>query len=217
MRKRHLLAVPIAAGIAAGVATVPGERAEASGDFTLTDTMRNGSGARSTINVQLSGDQMTIAIRGTGFTPNLAHLQHLHGSFAADKDFTCPTADADKDKDGQVTTEEGLPAYGDMMIALTTDGDTSVESALAFDRMPVADAQGKLSYKRTITLPDAAADKLRNLHVVQHGLDVNGNDRYDTEALGVSTFASSMGVTGVPEEATNPATCGTVGPVLLHV
>ena len=30
------------------------------------------------------------------------------------------------------------------------------------------------------------------------------------EALGESSFAKSLGVDGIPEEATNPATCGTV-------
>jgi hypothetical protein len=33
---------------------------------------------------------------------------------------------------------------------------------------------------------------------VQHGLDVNGNDKYDLEGLGESTFAKSLGVSGVP-------------------
>lgn len=51
---------------------------------------------------------------------------------------------------------------------------------------------------------------LKNLHIVQHGLDANGNDKYDLDALGESTFAKSLGVNGIPEEATNPATCGTV-------
>jgi hypothetical protein len=48
------------------------------------------------------------------------------------------------------------------------------------------------------------------LHVVQHGIDVNNNDKYDTEALGISTFAQRLGVPNVPEEATDPASCGVV-------
>jgi hypothetical protein len=48
------------------------------------------------------------------------------------------------------------------------------------------------------------------LHVVQHGIDVNNNDKYDLDALGVSTFAENLGVRDVPEEATNPASCGVV-------
>jgi hypothetical protein len=86
---------------------------------------------------------------------------------------------------------------------------------LAVDRMPVADADGNLSYQRTIPasdIPDGVVDNVENLHIVQHGLDVNGNDKYDMAALGESEFAASLGVEGIPEEATNPATCGEVTP-----
>jgi hypothetical protein len=48
------------------------------------------------------------------------------------------------------------------------------------------------------------------VHVVQHGIDANNNDKYDVEALGVSTFADSLGVPNIPEEATDPASCGVV-------
>ena len=46
--------------------------------------------------------------------------------------------------------------------------------------------------------------------MVQHGIDVNHNGKYDVAALGVSTFAENLGVSGVPEEATDPANCGVV-------
>ncbi|MDE9364604.1 hypothetical protein PZ938_03220 [Luteipulveratus sp. YIM 133132] len=176
----------------------------------LTDTMGNNSGSHSTATVHVMGDQLSVHITGSGFTPNSPHAQHFHGSFSENKNFTCPTSAADKNGDGQVSTEEGLPMYGDIMISLTTKGDTSPKSGLAVDRMPVADAQGNLSYDRTITLPAGAGAKLKNLHIVQHGLDANGNDKYDLDALGESTFAKSLGVSGIPQEATNPATCGTV-------
>jgi hypothetical protein len=48
------------------------------------------------------------------------------------------------------------------------------------------------------------------VHVVQHGIDVNHNDKYDIAALGESTFAKSLGLNNVPEEATDPASCGVV-------
>lgn len=178
--------------------------------INLTDTMGNDSGSQATARISLNGDAMTVNIQGTGFTPNSPHAQHFHGSFSDNQDFTCPTSASDKDGDGQVNTEEGLPQYGDIVISLTTTGDTSKSSGLAVDRMPKADADGNLSYSRTIQLPSGGADKLRNLHVVQHGLDANGNGKYDADALGESTFAKSLGVSGIPEEATNPATCGTI-------
>ncbi|MCM3554265.1 hypothetical protein M3697_03970 [Janibacter melonis] len=202
------MVVPAAAAMLLASAT--GASAEDRYSMKLLDTMGNNSGSSSTADVTVDGDEMTIKIQGSGFTPNSPHAQHFHGSFDANKDFTCPTAADDADGDGQVNTEEGLPRYGDVMISLTTKGDTSAKSGLAVDRMPVADADGNLSYERTIALPAGAGAKLKNLHVVQHGLDANGNDKYDMEALGESSFATSLGVDGIPEEATNPATCGTV-------
>lgn len=202
------LATPAACAIVLAGAT--GASADEKWTMNLTDTMGNDSGSSSTAHLTIAGDQLTVDITGTGFTPNSPHAQHFHGSFEDNKDFTCPTSAADADGDGQVNTEEGLPTYGDIMISLTTKGDTSPDSGLAVDRMPVADADGNLSYSRTITLPDGAGPKLKNLHIVQHGLDANGNDKYDMEALGESSLAVSLGVKGIPEEATNPATCGTV-------
>lgn len=192
------------------MAGATGAQAADNYDMKLTDTMGNSSGSSSTAQLTVDGDSLKISIKGTGFTPNAPHAQHFHGSFTDDKKFTCPDSSADKDGDGQVNTEEGLPMYGDIILSLTTSGDTSPKSGLAIDRMPKADADGNLSYSRTIELPEGAGAKLKNLHIVQHGLDANGNDKYDLEALGESTFAKSLGVDGIPEEATNPATCGTV-------
>jgi len=100
-------------------------------------------------------------------------------------------------------------------MALTTRGDTSAKSVLDLDRFPVADANGELSYERTIPadqIQDSIVEHIEHLHIVQHGLDANGNDKYDVKALGESVFAKSLCVAGVPEEGTNPATCGEVVP-----
>ncbi|CAN5790871.1 hypothetical protein BH20ACT6_BH20ACT6_04010 [soil metagenome] len=81
--------------------------------------------------------------------------------------------------------------------------------------MPVADDSGNLDYSRTIpasAVPAGVVDNLDNLHIVQHGIDANGNDKYDLNALGESSFAKSLGVNGIPEEATDPAACGMIQP-----
>ena len=208
MTSKAALALPGTALLILAGAT--GANAADSWNMKLTDTMGNDSGSSSTAKLTVDGDSLKISIKGKGFTPNSPHAQHFHGSFSGDKKFTCPDSSADKDGDGQVNTEEGLPMYGDVILSLTTSGDTSAKSGLAIDRMPKADAKGNLSYDRTIALPAGAGAKLKNLHIVQHGLDANGNDKYDLDALGESTFAKSLGVNGIPEEATNPATCGTV-------
>jgi hypothetical protein len=79
--------------------------------------------------------------------------------------------------------------------------------------MPVADAHGRVDYHRTFAeadLPSGLLDHLSALHVVQHGIDVNHNGKYDLKGAGVSTFAQNLGINGVPEEATDPASCGVV-------
>ena len=58
--------------------------------------------------------------------------------------------------------------------------------------------------------PTGWSEQLSHLHVVQHGIDVNGNGEYYVEGAGESTFAKNLGVPGVPEEATDPASCGVV-------
>lgn len=172
---------------------------------------KSGVSGDATLTAEDNGD-LTVRISARGMVPNSPHAQHIHGS-AGGMDFTCPTQSADADGDGFVNTEEGLPAYGDIFISLTTTGDTAKQSGLAVDRMPKADAAGNLAYERTIKaaeLPKGTIAKLKDLHIVQHGIDANGNDKYDLQGLGESTFAKSLGVSGIPEEATNPASCGMV-------
>lgn len=183
-------------------------------NFNLDQLNASGASAQATITTNGDGS-MTVEITGTGFTPNAPHAQHIHGS-AESRQFFCPSPSTDDNGDGQIATEEAVEEYGDVMVSLTTKGDASADSGLAVDRMPVADAEGNLDYSRTIPagmIPAGLVENLENLHIVQHGLDANGNGKYDLEALGESVFAKSLGVSDIPEEATNPATCGEVNPV----
>ncbi|OLF11367.1 hypothetical protein BU204_30495 [Actinophytocola xanthii] len=210
MKSRNvLLAIPVA-----GLALLFGPVAHAQQEAVQIQLLDlNGTGATGTaILTPAAGGALTVSIEASGMTPNAPHAQHIHGS-ASGHDFMCPTKSADTDGDGFVNTEEGLPAYGDIFVSLTTQGDTTKTSGLAVDRMPTANAEGVLNYERTIeasALPAGTIEHLKDLHVVQHGIDVNDNGAYDMEALGESTFAKSLGVDGIPEEATNPATCGMV-------
>ncbi|HET7328143.1 MAG TPA: hypothetical protein VFJ14_12755 [Nocardioidaceae bacterium] len=193
--------------------TAPASAAETV-NFHLDDINDTGSTATATLTATDNGS-LHVEINGTGFTPNSPHAQHIHGEVGS-KEFVCPPPSADTDGDGLISTVEGVPAYGGVMVSLTTKGDTSAKSGLALDRFPVADAEGNLNYERTIPadmLPEGIVDSLQQLHIVQHGIDVNGNDKYDLEALGESPFAKSLGVNGVPAEGTFPATCGEVTPV----
>ncbi|MFJ2738063.1 hypothetical protein ACIO3O_00180 [Streptomyces sp. NPDC087440] len=163
----------------------------------------NDSGASGIAMLTLDGTKLTVKIEADGLVPGQPHAQHLHGSTDG-HDFHCPSASADKNGDGLVTTAEGIPDYGDINISLTTKGDTSKASGLAVDRMPTADAQGRLSYERTITVSQTAADHLQDLHVVQHGIDPNENKKYDF-SQGKSELDPKL-----PQEATAPASCGMI-------
>ncbi|RDH77380.1 hypothetical protein DVS77_15740 [Mycolicibacterium moriokaense] len=154
---------------------------------------------------------LRVQTNTSGLVPNSPHAQHIHGEQTG-RDFVCPLPDADTNGDGLISVAEGLPSYGPIDIALTTSGDTTPDSGLALDRFPTADATGHLVYDRTLSpgeLPDGVIAQLANLTVVQHGIDVDGNGRYNLDTrIGESTFAQSKGLQGVPAEAVFPANCG---------
>ncbi len=174
----------------------------------------NDSGASGKVVLTMTDDGgLTVSIRSKGLVPGQPHPQHIHGS-AGGHHFMCPTVkDDDTDGDGVLTNEEASGEYGTIFMALTTKGGATPQDGLDVARMPVADEQGRLDYDRTFSaaaVPDGLLENLGSLHVVQHGIDVNDNDKYDLDALGESTFAANLGVPNVPEEATDPASCGVV-------
>jgi hypothetical protein len=175
---------------------------------------QNDSGVSGTVRLTaLDNGGLKVVIRSQGLVPGQPHAQHIHGS-AHGGHFGCPTLKKnDKDGDGFLTNEEATGEYGTVFLALTTSGGATPQDGLAVDRMPVADSKGGLNYERTFsaeTVPEGLLEHLSSVHVVQHGIDANNNDKYDVERLGVSTFAESLGVKDIPEEATNPASCGVV-------
>ena len=207
--RRTLLAVPAAAAILLAVPSAA--YADESVQVQLDALNKSGASGTATLTTTDNGD-LKVSIRSKGMVPNSPHAQHLHGAVTG-MDFHCPDMSADKDGDGFLTVEEGLPMYGDIFISLTTKGDTTKTSGLAVDRMPTADADGNLSYDRTIPsadLPEGTIENLKDLHVVQHGIDANNNDKYDLQGRGESTLAKSAGLKGIPGEVTDPATCGMI-------
>lgn len=173
---------------------------------------QNGSGVRGWVRLTATDEgDLRVQVRADGLVPG-PHAQHIHGALGAGH-FQCSSVRDDTDGDGWVTNEEASGEYGNVFLALTTRGDVSARSGLDLDRMPAADRQGRLRYQRTMTaaqVPPGLIDELADVHVVQHGIDANGNGEYDLEALGESTFAAGLGLEDVPEEATNPAACGVV-------
>src|ERR671920_833188 len=161
----------------------------------------NRSGAEGHAILEKEGKKkVETEIHTKGLASKLPHAQHIHGFKKALSE--CPTL-ADSGRDNLITTAEGLPSYGPIQVSLTTKGDTSPKSALAVDRFPVANAKGSVQYERTLSVSPNVAKNLGKKVIVQHGVDLNHNGRYDFKAAGKSELDPSL-----PQEATIPATCG---------
>jgi hypothetical protein len=168
------------------------------------DAASGGSRAEADVTMVRHGDVVTITVDGKRSAPGLVHVQHIHGPGM----HQCPTIAADVNHDGLISTTEGVPDYGPVVVSLTTTGDTSPSSGLAVDRFPVADANGNYHYQRDFTvgvdIPASVADHLTDFHVVSHGIDTNHNGSYDF-SKGPSDLNPSL-----PQEATVPASCGLI-------
>jgi hypothetical protein len=165
----------------------------------------NRSGAEGHAILEKEGKKkIETEIHSHGLAPKLPHAQHIHGFKKALSE--CPTLAA-SGRDNLITTAEGLPSYGPIQVSLTTKGDTSPKSALAVDRFPVANAKGSVEYERTFSVSADVAKNLGKKVIVQHGVDLNDNGRYDFKAAGKSELDPSL-----PQEATIPATCGVINP-----
>lgn len=202
----------LAVGVA-GLLTVTAAPAQADTTVEAQLEESNDSGVSGTaqLTATTSGG-LRVVIHAEGLVPGMPHAQHIHGATNGGH-FMCPSTESDTDGDGLLTNEEASGEYGNVFMALTTEGDASADSGLAIDRMPVASASGHVDYDRTFSadeVPEGLVEQLSEVHVVQHGIDVNGNGRYDLAGAGVSTFAENLGIPNVPEEATDPASCGVV-------
>ncbi|MFG2864743.1 hypothetical protein [Streptomyces sioyaensis] len=198
-----LVALPAALALTAGASSQA--VAEGNGAYQINLSQLNNSGSKGTAMLSLKGHELTVKIESEGHVPGQPSAQHLHGSTDG-HDFHCPDPSADTNGDGVINNTEATVDYGNINISLTTKGPTdAMGSGLAVDRMPVADAQGKLSYERTIPVSQAVVDHIKDLHIVQHGIDRNNNGKYDFEGAGKSELDPKL-----PQEATAPTNCGEV-------
>ena len=198
-----LLVAAIVAAVVAVVELGSGSSAPSGPASTavLTQVPTNhvtGSGHAS---IQLNGDQATVTVTTEGLDngANLVHLMHIHAGGKGE----CPPASAAQLHNGHlaISTGDGARYYGAPVQSLTTHGDTSVASILAFPRFP---SGGALRYTRTITLPPevVAAIVRDNALIVIHGTDYDGTGIY-SGVLDRSELDRS-----VPATATAPALCG---------
>lgn len=161
----------------------------------------NDSGSAGTAELMLDGEMLTVNIDSTNLVPGLPHAQHLH----IGGNNVCPDMSA-AGEDGVLSVVDGLPAYGEIQLALTTEGDFGPDSGLAVERFPVATAEGAVSYQRTFDLSEIEGDiNLDDVVIVQHGIDtISPNGQYGPPPP-VSELNPEL-----PLEATAPANCGAV-------
>jgi serine/threonine protein kinase len=153
------------------------------------------------VTVRLNGDTAAVTVTTTGLDNNesLVHAMHIHGGGKG----VCPPASAARLHNGHlaISTTDGINYYGPPVQALTTRGDTSVASILAFPRFLTG---GTLHYSRTITLPPKVAAYIRddNAVIVVHGTD------YDNSGIYSGVLEASELDNSLPATATAPALCG---------
>jgi hypothetical protein len=151
--------------------------------------------------VHLDGNRAAITVTTNGLDngAELVHLMHIHAGGKGE----CPPASAARLHNNHlaISTTDGINYYGPPVQALTTHGDTSVASILAFPRFL---SGGDLHYTRTIVLPDSVAAAIRadDAVIVVHGTDYDGTGIY-SGVLDASELSKS-----VPATATAPALCG---------
>ena len=156
--------------------------------------------------VALPNGKVQVKVDAWGLAPGLPHAMHLHGVPGPATDDACPGPDA-AGADGVVTVLDGAPFYGGIVTSLTTTGDTSPASALALDRFPVADEDGRISYSRTFR-DDAGHLDAGTVQVVVHGADFDGNGAYAFDPDDAFASRSSSLGASIPLEATVPVLCG---------
>jgi hypothetical protein len=209
MRQVHRVAI---AALACSAAAAPfiGGLSSASADrgdvvAKLRPVALNGVHGAGTAWVDVEGTHIEVTMGAAGLLADAPHAAHIH--FGAEARHECPAATDDTDGSGTLTTTEGAPAYGAVVVSLTKSGDTSPASALAVDRFDTA-PHGRLSYQRggIDVSPDVArAIVAGEAVIVVHGVDHDGDGVYDGDTPSDLDPA-------LPTEATDPALCGALVP-----
>jgi hypothetical protein len=169
--------------VSSSMGPIPTNRVNGSGDAVM----------------RLNGRSLKISIDTKGLLNGAPHALHIHAGGRG----ICPPASAASPHNGHlsIATHAGVPFYGPAVEALTTRGDTTLKSLVAFNRYPTTT---DVRYRRTITVTPIVASYIRknNAVLIAHGIDYNHNGVYDG-VLERSDLDRSL--TG---ESTAPALCG---------
>jgi hypothetical protein len=192
----------------AGISVVQAENADVTfkAELSPLNSKTAGSEARGEATLTISGDQLTIHVSAKGVSPNMEHLQHLHGFAKGDWKSTCPGARDDRDGDGIIDLIETEPVAGTTMVPFHDD---PVSMEIVKDTYPAAGADGSYSYEKTVSLKalkDAFAAKFPGQQ-----LDL---DRRVVFLHGVPAStklpATVASLDGIPAQVTLPIACGEI-------
>ncbi len=185
------LAAPLALPLLAG----PALAADGSATANLRPVPLNGSDGSGTAMVHVKDNRLDFTLAASDLADG-PHAAHIH--FGADARHECPNADEDKDDDGRLSTTEGAPAYGPVVVSLTKSGDTSPKSTLAVDRF---ESGSEIEYARGDV--KISSEVARAIVKGQAVTEVHG-----VEYSGKRAKAKSDVNPELPASATDPAICG---------
>ncbi len=200
MKKPLRLLVPLAAAATTALLAVPAQ-AHAGTTYGATLNPLNHATGSGMLTLALNGNSATVTEHWSGLASTFSgahypHVQHIHIGAQG----TCPTASADKNADGVVSTTEGASFYGGIGTTLSVTGDTS---PAAGTNIKIAPAGPSTDYSRTIQLDPATMNSINagTAVIVVHGLD-------PTTLSKKAQAEKSDLVPSLPLAATSPALCG---------
>jgi hypothetical protein len=121
--QEHSFAAKGLAGVlagCAGISVVQAENADVTykAELSPLNSKATGSDARGEATFTISWDQLTIHVSAKAVSPNMEHLQHLHGFAKGDRLSKCRAARNDTNGDGnicqrrrQIVPDGGLKVY----------------------------------------------------------------------------------------------------------
>lgn len=170
--------------------------------FTSDLKPLNGSGVTGTANLTLNKNELTVRIDATGLEPDQTHPQHIHGLVGTNghpQVSLAPTETNDADGDGFIELAEGLPAYGPVLLPLTSPpGGATADFSTA--------PGGVINFQQVYQLPDLGiyADEfsvaellpLTWREIVLHGMTVDGTAGAGTpgEVNGTAGYKATLPV-----------------------
>lgn len=167
--------------------------ADATATANLAPVPLNGSQGSGTTTVTLHGNRIDFMVAASGLADG-PHAAHIH--FGEQARHECPRAS--EGRNGHISTTNGQPAYGPIVVSLTRSGDTSPASGLAIGRF--ATGTDIKYFRAHVTVPSRIARAIANSQgvIVIHGVKYTGRRAKLKSDLNPH----------LPASATDPAICG---------